>query len=170
MRATIGRNDPCPCGIGKKYKNCCAGQTRWTDTRISGIRTPVVLAIAVVLVGIVAGVAYMSRSDRTGPAASSGQVAPLSAAPSGPTPAAWTYDSTTNQHWDPAHNHWHEGPPPAGAGTSSPGGVAAPTLPGAPGAGGATPAPYQYDATTNRYWDPAHGHWHDGPPPTTPTR
>ena len=22
-RAQIGRNDPCPCGSGKKYKNCC---------------------------------------------------------------------------------------------------------------------------------------------------
>ena len=21
--AKIGRNDPCPCGSGKKYKNCC---------------------------------------------------------------------------------------------------------------------------------------------------
>ena len=21
--ATIGRNDPCPCGSGKKYKKCC---------------------------------------------------------------------------------------------------------------------------------------------------
>ncbi|WP_217698235.1 SEC-C metal-binding domain-containing protein [Novosphingobium mathurense] len=20
----IGRNDPCPCGSGKKYKRCCA--------------------------------------------------------------------------------------------------------------------------------------------------
>ncbi|HDP54206.1 MAG TPA: prepilin peptidase, partial [Bacteroidetes bacterium] len=20
---TIGRNDPCPCGSGKKYKKCC---------------------------------------------------------------------------------------------------------------------------------------------------
>ena len=20
---TIGRNDPCPCGSGRKYKNCC---------------------------------------------------------------------------------------------------------------------------------------------------
>jgi hypothetical protein len=24
MTATIGRNDPCPCGSGKKYKRCCA--------------------------------------------------------------------------------------------------------------------------------------------------
>jgi len=23
----IGRNDPCPCGSGKKYKKCCMNQT-----------------------------------------------------------------------------------------------------------------------------------------------
>ena len=22
----VGRNDPCPCGSGKKYKNCCGKQ------------------------------------------------------------------------------------------------------------------------------------------------
>jgi preprotein translocase subunit SecA len=22
-RAKVGRNDPCPCGSGKKYKKCC---------------------------------------------------------------------------------------------------------------------------------------------------
>lgn len=22
---TVGRNDPCPCGSGKKYKKCCRG-------------------------------------------------------------------------------------------------------------------------------------------------
>ncbi len=22
-KETVGRNDPCPCGSGKKYKNCC---------------------------------------------------------------------------------------------------------------------------------------------------
>jgi hypothetical protein len=24
--AKVGRNDPCPCGSGKKYKKCCMGQ------------------------------------------------------------------------------------------------------------------------------------------------
>ena len=24
--AKIGRNDPCPCGSGQKYKKCCAGR------------------------------------------------------------------------------------------------------------------------------------------------
>ena len=23
----VGRNDPCPCGSGKKYKNCCGKVT-----------------------------------------------------------------------------------------------------------------------------------------------
>jgi hypothetical protein len=26
-REKIGRNDPCPCGSGKKYKLCCATKT-----------------------------------------------------------------------------------------------------------------------------------------------
>jgi hypothetical protein len=26
MRRRIGRNDPCPCGSGKKFKHCCAGK------------------------------------------------------------------------------------------------------------------------------------------------
>ena len=25
--SALGRNDPCPCGSGKKYKKCCLGQT-----------------------------------------------------------------------------------------------------------------------------------------------
>ncbi|MCY7731099.1 SEC-C domain-containing protein [Aerococcus urinaeequi] len=25
-RRKIGRNDPCPCGSGKKYKKCCLGK------------------------------------------------------------------------------------------------------------------------------------------------
>ncbi|WP_428484137.1 SEC-C metal-binding domain-containing protein [Rhodopila sp.] len=24
----VGRNDPCPCGSGKKFKNCCLGKVR----------------------------------------------------------------------------------------------------------------------------------------------
>lgn len=26
MENKVGRNDPCPCGSGKKYKNCCMGK------------------------------------------------------------------------------------------------------------------------------------------------
>ncbi|MBI5118565.1 SEC-C domain-containing protein [Candidatus Poribacteria bacterium] len=27
-RRDVGRNDPCPCGSGKKYKKCCLGKGR----------------------------------------------------------------------------------------------------------------------------------------------
>lgn len=30
----VGRNDPCPCGSGKKYKKCCEGKTQATSTTI----------------------------------------------------------------------------------------------------------------------------------------
>lgn len=42
MTNTIGRNDPCPCGSGKKYKKCCgqSGMGKHTATVISGGKTP----------------------------------------------------------------------------------------------------------------------------------
>jgi hypothetical protein len=164
MSETIGRNDPCPCGSGRKYKNCCAGKTRWTHARIAGMPLPALAALVGGIVAVIVVVAFFGPNARRGAARSSAGV-PLSAAPSGPTPAPWAYDSTTNKHWDPGHGHWHDGPPPVeamrGAASAAPG-----LVPGA----GATPAPYQYDPATNRHWDPAHGHWHDGPPPQTPTR
>jgi hypothetical protein len=27
-RRDVGRNDPCPCGSGKKYKKCCLGKAQ----------------------------------------------------------------------------------------------------------------------------------------------
>ena len=27
-RRKVGRNDPCPCGSGKKYKKCCLNKSR----------------------------------------------------------------------------------------------------------------------------------------------
>lgn len=30
-RLKVGRNDPCPCGSGKKYKHCCSGNVDWNE-------------------------------------------------------------------------------------------------------------------------------------------
>jgi hypothetical protein len=30
----VGRNDPCPCGSGKKYKKCCSNQTSQVDSQV----------------------------------------------------------------------------------------------------------------------------------------
>lgn len=29
----VGRNDSCPCGSGKKFKNCCLGNSDYNETR-----------------------------------------------------------------------------------------------------------------------------------------
>lgn len=73
-----------------------------------------------------------------------------------PEPAPWTYDSVTNQHWDPAHKHWHSGHPPnQNAGAAKP----VPAIP--------NPEPWQYDAATDQHFnpEPGHNHWHAGKPP-----
>ncbi len=45
--ATIGRNDPCPCNSGKKYKKCClpAEQARAAERR-KAADTPTLAAVA----------------------------------------------------------------------------------------------------------------------------
>ncbi|MFW6083681.1 MAG: SEC-C metal-binding domain-containing protein [Gemmatimonadota bacterium] len=55
MSSTPGRNDPCPCGSGKKYKQCCQGKGSVAPTSTSKtalIAIGVVLIVGLVLVGI----------------------------------------------------------------------------------------------------------------------
>lgn len=33
---SIGRNEPCPCGSGKKYKNCCLNKSKVTTYTLGG--------------------------------------------------------------------------------------------------------------------------------------
>ncbi len=56
---TIGRNDPCPCGSGKKYKVCCIGK----PTKVSKRR--VWIGIALALVAILVGVVIGLQTDLT---------------------------------------------------------------------------------------------------------
>ena len=51
MSKTLGRNDPCPCGSGKKYKHCCQGEGRPTTKATS--KTTMIVLGAVVLLGLV---------------------------------------------------------------------------------------------------------------------
>ena len=36
MAKSIGRNQPCPCGSGEKYKKCCKGKVPWEELADSG--------------------------------------------------------------------------------------------------------------------------------------
>ncbi len=53
--ATIARNDPCPCGSGKKYKHCHLGKS----LEASGPKfiLPVILGCLSVILGVYAGFA-----------------------------------------------------------------------------------------------------------------
>lgn len=55
----VGRNDPCPCGSGRKYKQCCAHK----DERMSWTSQA---AVAAVVVAIAAALVYAFTGDRGG--------------------------------------------------------------------------------------------------------
>lgn len=70
---TPRRNDPCPCGSGKKFKQCCAGK----ESKKAAARSKLIVAIVgglIVLgaVGLVREVATSDPNDR--PPARPGQV------------------------------------------------------------------------------------------------
>ena len=48
--ASVGRNDPCPCGSGNKFKQCCLGKT--PEVPVEKQVVPLVLGA----LGIVAGI------------------------------------------------------------------------------------------------------------------
>ena len=57
----VGRNDPCPCGSGKKYKHCHLGQeeegiSAGSSAVESDSRVSTALAVAGAILGVVLGV------------------------------------------------------------------------------------------------------------------
>ena len=82
MAATrVSRNDPCPCGSGKKYKRCCEEKDAAKPQK-SGAFTFALLAL-LVAGGAVALVFTLARG---------------------------TDDRTTGRVWSEEHGHWHDAP------------------------------------------------------------
>jgi hypothetical protein len=138
----IGRNDPCQCGSGKKYKNCCGAKSS------VGNRT-LLIGGGVVLVALAI---WFGRGILGG--GGSG--------PPGPAPPG--------KVWSTEHGHWHDAQPvdggqPAGtqpvtSGVSRPDTGNQPALP--QGLAG-TPQP-PGEAPPGKVWSAEHGHWHDENP------
>jgi hypothetical protein len=55
MATTVGRNDPCPCGSGKKFKHCCIGKPP-PEVRRRFMIAPLLVLVAGGGAGIYAGV------------------------------------------------------------------------------------------------------------------
>jgi hypothetical protein len=135
---TVGRNEPCHCGSGKKYKNCCIRERR--SSRGLVILGAALLALAA------AGVMTMAGDKK---------------APAPPTAAQRAYQTGAappGKVWSAEHGHWHDAAParpatpglPPGQATSVPPGQTKPGSPQPPG-----PAP------AGQVWSTEHGHWHD---------
>ena len=77
-----GRNDPCPCGSGKKYKHCCAGKADNSATQLAQW-----VLIGVVALALAAALGIL-RSSLRGGAGEAGDTAP-------------------GRVWSPEHGHWH---------------------------------------------------------------
>ena len=84
-QAKVGRNDRCPCGSGKKYKNCCADKAASKMSPASWAAVVAIVAAAGVLV-----VLLFNATQGGGTAAMPG---------SGICPPG--------QIWDPMHRHCH---------------------------------------------------------------
>jgi hypothetical protein len=110
------RNAPCSCGSGKKYKHCCGLAAGTAAEPVGAGATKSrrdVWLIAIGLAALIAVTIFALVSVNRRPAARPGEVTSL--LPGGRMPKAWEFDAANNRHWDPGHNHWHDGPPPAGA-------------------------------------------------------
>ena len=186
----------CPCGSGKSQIHCCGDHAK---SKIN-LRSVVTWSIIILLGCGIAAITFSGpRDDATSPAAgltpalipqfnngaasttfpsginlgttpaglgsTSGIKVP--APPNIPNPSPWQYDAVTDRHYDPNHAHWHSGPPPtnpnAAASQIRVGATSGGQVPAPPNI--TNPSPWQYDAVTDRHYNPDHAHWHNGPPP-----
>jgi len=75
--AAIGRNEPCPCGSGKKYKRYCALKVNKTSLQLR-------LVIGLVAISLLGGlILIVTQIDDVQPGAAPGRV------------------------WSLEHGHWH---------------------------------------------------------------
>jgi hypothetical protein len=133
-----GRNDPCPCGSGEKYKRCCAEKEPAKQFR------PITILAGFIVALVVAGavVAFVTMDPEDAPPGKVWSPEHLhwhdvkdAPAPPGPAPPG--------KVWSKEHGHWHDV-----AGATSEGSTASTAQP--PG-----PAP------PGKVWSAEHGHWHD---------
>ncbi len=170
MKSKTKRNEPCPCGSGKKYKNCHENKEAKKTSKV-----PVILGIIIIVaIGFLvlkpnqnlpssggkpgqvwseehghwhdAPATATTPARAASPAASTTQGASTSPSqgnstrPPGPAPEG--------KVWSEEHGHWHDVAPTPGTSTT-PAQVKSTRPPG--------PAP------EGKVWSEEHGHWHNAP-------
>jgi len=67
----VGRNDPCPCGLGQKYKKCCLAKDE--TARVADLNAKAAAAAAAAAVEAAKEEAEGGKSDKPKPGAPKGQ-------------------------------------------------------------------------------------------------
>ena len=86
MSNRVGRNDPCPCGSGEKYKNCCQGRENRKQ-----ILSPGRIAIAAMGISVLAGLGYYGLPSSRRPPVTVPASFPLSASGARPSSQPTVY-------------------------------------------------------------------------------
>jgi hypothetical protein len=167
MSSQVGRNAPCPCGSGKKYKNCCQKSGFALNKKQ---QNKIVVGTLAAVALIAAAVVFSKNSSTPVPrqqfAPSSQQSATSQPGQGVPTGTAYTPQppgpAPEGKVWSPEHGHWHDAPAPGTPQTNTanvtPNSASQQLTPQPPG-----PAP------EGKVWSAEHGHWHDAPATATTT-
>ena len=172
MSAKPGRNEPCPCGSGKKFKNCCeSGGGGLGRGRLNQLLLAVLLLVGLAAVTTayvsVSGENVSEQENQTSyisgqpEAIDSAAVVPtLTPPPPGPIPEG--------KVWSAEHGHWHDAPNQSSS----------PTTPISVSSGQLTPVESPFGAQPSssanekyphppgpapegKVWSYEHGHWHN---------
>lgn len=150
MNKEVNRNAPCPCGSGKKYKNCC----QYKGAGLQKKKPSVLLAVIILAAVFGAGAAVMKlfSAEKSNAAATASTGQSFNAQPPGPIPEG--------KVWSVEHGHWHnietgraDPVAPASASTER---TPKPQPPG--------PVP------EGKVWSEEHGHWHNKPGYVSPAQ
>ena len=107
MTERVGRNAPCPCGSGAKYKHCCADKPDTTST-VSYFGLVFILVAAVIGGAVLVYAVTQDNPDGRVWSAAHGHWHDIgdsggdgrAAAPPGPAPPG--------KVWSEEHGHWHD--------------------------------------------------------------
>ncbi len=93
----IGRNDPCHCGSGKKYKNCHMGKS---ESAITSNKTMMYLVVFAVIVSIAVFSIFYNWDKSPAPNTRTN----TNQAPTPPPPG----EAPPGKVWSSEHGHWHD--------------------------------------------------------------